>query len=651
MGFLSPLNLLWLAGSLGALVFIYLRQRARTTIEVSSLMLFDTVGAPVIKRRMLKLDLTFWLEAAALIALSIAMAGLFIDRPAPPTPRLARALVFDLGAAMGARDGHGTRLDAARSAARSIIARSPAGERFSIIGYALQPVLMQAETANRGALDSALSRLAPLATPARPAALRAALMRLRDTGGIDLFTDRPPAATALGDLGDLIDPARLVVHRVGVTAPNLAIVSLDPGDPGVSQGHCLMRNFADRSVGATLIVETDRGDVFRTPLIAEPDSEDVVAFGPLHGGGLVHASISSRDDALPADNDRWAYIAPGDVRGRALVLSPDPAVRDDLSRILVGVDPALNVTAMAPGSFSAPRPGDAPYDIAIMHDSFIPSVRANASLLVFPPPPGEDGLTVGTTVPSAELMYHRDQGDQGDQGYHGDHLDQVDRATSTTGEALTIDQVREITLPPSVEVTVRSAGDSAAGPLTMAAFGHDAQGRIAIVAFDVRNHMLINPDNLPALLVTIDLLKRLTEPADLKIVRTGDWVTVAASARGATLVAPDGAQTPLSVGSAGVVGFQPLEAGRYQVRTGDATTAVYANYFDEDESNLAIETTADMPPAHPFPAAAADAVMPPASTISTLDGLLVALAIAALLAETFILMRDALPRRRLGHVL
>jgi hypothetical protein len=627
MGFLSPLNLLWLAGSIGLLVLIYLRERARNTIEVSSFILFEALSAPIIKRRMLRFDLTFWLEAAALGALSLALAGLFIDRPAPPPPRLVRAIVFDLGAAMGARDGHRTRLDEARSAARSIISRAPAGERFSIIGYALKPVFYQAETADRAALESALQRLAPMAVPARQAALRAAVIRLRDTGGVDLFTDRPPAA---GALADLVDPARLSVHRVGTPGANLAIVALDPGVPGVSQGHCTIRSFADKPLAGTLTVETDRGETLHMALIAEPDSEAVIAFGPLRRGGLVHARINASDDALAADNDHWAYVAPGDVRGRALVLSSDSAVRDDLSRVLVGVDPELNVTAMAPAAYSAPHPGDSPYDVAIIHDSNIPSVHAEARLLVFPPPPGEDGLTVGATVPLAEIQYP---------------------GAGSTGETITVANVRQVTLPPSLHATIRSAGDSPAIPMAMAAYGRDSQGRLGVVAFDVRNHLLMQPDEMPALLVVIDLLNRLTESAALKIVPTGEWVTVADNTGGAIVEAPDGTQSKLKAGPAGVIGFQPLQAGRYSIHVSGATTAVYANYFNEDESNLGGLPAASSVGTHP-PAGgvAAYGTALPASAVSPLGGWLVALAFAALVAETIVLTRDTVLRRRSGHV-
>ncbi|HXR24718.1 MAG TPA: BatA domain-containing protein, partial [Candidatus Binataceae bacterium] len=138
MGLLTPLNLLY-ALSLVALVAIYLRARSRPTIEVSSLMLFEEIPAPVAKSRLLRLDALFWLEALALGAMSLAVAGLYVRSHQAVGPNHRHALVFDLGAGMGAVGENGiTRLSTARQLALRIIAQAPAGDQFTVLGYALE---------------------------------------------------------------------------------------------------------------------------------------------------------------------------------------------------------------------------------------------------------------------------------------------------------------------------------------------------------------------------------------------------------------------------------------------------------------------------------------------------------------------------------
>src|SRR5260370_40719800 len=92
MGLLNPHNLAYL-GSLAVLVAIYLRARAKPTLEVSSLMLFDEIAAPVASSRVLRTDLLFWLEMAALSALSMALAGDYFRRARPAVPPPACALM------------------------------------------------------------------------------------------------------------------------------------------------------------------------------------------------------------------------------------------------------------------------------------------------------------------------------------------------------------------------------------------------------------------------------------------------------------------------------------------------------------------------------------------------------------------------------
>src|ERR1700691_617545 len=200
MGLLDPRNLAYLA-SLAVLVAIYLRARAKPTLEVSSLMLFEEIAAPVASSRLLRTDLMFWLEMAALSALSMALAGLYLRRAEPAAHHQAHALIFDLGAGMGAHEDKGTRLDEARRQALEIVAAARAGDSFSVIGYALEATMQRAPTSHLAEVRQTIDELTPAALPARAAAMRAALMRARGTAEIDVFTDRAPASDLLNAAG------------------------------------------------------------------------------------------------------------------------------------------------------------------------------------------------------------------------------------------------------------------------------------------------------------------------------------------------------------------------------------------------------------------------------------------------------------------
>jgi hypothetical protein len=619
VGLLNPLNLLY-SLSLAALVAIYLRALSRPTIEVSSLMLFEEVPAPVAKSRLLRVDRFFWLEALALGAMTLAVAGLYLRVSQPAGRNHWHALVFDLGAGMGAIGDHGrSRLDEARRVAAQIIADAPIGDRFTVSGYALEAETVRAAGLRPHEAREALAALAPAAVAARPAALRAALMRVRTADRIDLFADRPPPAAAIDDAGVA---ARLNFHQVGAPAPNLAIVSLDAGLPRTTVGRCVVRNFSDHPQYCDLVIEAAGREVFHSMLIAEPRAELVVPFGPLPAGGLVKARIAT-PDALAADNQRWAF-APSIAQAHALVLSPDAAVRDDLARIALAINPNFLVTAADPArpdSFKRSQH----FDLALIHDSADAGVNADSRLLVFPEPPldgskGPQLVPVTRSVALAELQEREGAG--------------------SLSTPVLLGPARVLAPPPWMEAVARgvSVGEHESFPL--AAFGYDGNAAIGVLAFDVRDHLLLDPDRMDALVLTIDLLHRLVAPRDLLIEPTGSFVTVAAGAH-AKLIAPDGAVHALTPSQWGRVRFRPLEAGRYLVTSDGPAVAVYANYYDAAESDLSAPTVASSISSS-APVAAAG---PSRLSVRPIAIPLVILALLALLGESILLAQRALAWR------
>lgn len=619
MGLLNPRNLAYLA-SLAVLVAIYLRARAKPTLEVSSLMLFEEIAAPVASSRILRTDLFFWLEMAGLAAASLALAGLYVRSAAPLSRRRSHALVFDLGAAMGAHEGPGTRLDAARRAAQKIVADARPGDTFTVIGYALEAAVVRAPTGRLGDVRRSIASLKPRSLPARASALRAALMRARGSDRIDLFADRPPSRELIETAAG---PAHVDVHQVGSPVPNLAIVALEPGSVNASPERLVVRNFSDRPELCEITVDLDAQSILTATIVLEPRGETVLPFGPLKHGGLVKAHLQTTD-ALEADNTRWA-LAPADKAAKALVLSPSPEARDDLARVLLAVNQNLIVSALDPVKFKL---ADAPrYRIAVLEDTDVPGIKADSRLIVYPPPwlehspPPRWELPVIGTVPMAEMQQSAD----------GQPLTQP----------LDLSPARMLELPQWMSVVVHGTGAKTSGSFPLAAFGYDARGAVGVIAFSVKDHMLLDPDKLEALVLTVDMVKRLLGPQDLQVVSTGDSVSVPAVGT-AKVIAPDGSTASATPDEIGRVRVRPLETGLYQVESKGAKALIYANYYDAGESDLtaaAPGTPATAPAGSALPAASASAGPP---RIRPLAPWLIALALAAMLLESALLARKAM---------
>jgi hypothetical protein len=621
VGFLNPNNFIY-GLSLALLVLIYLRSRSRPTIEVSSLMLFDDAPAPVASVRNVRIDPLFWLEMLTLAALTFAIAGLYIMRPPSPGHGRSHALVFDLGAAMSARDGSGTRIDQARQQAMQIIDQAPLGDEFSVIGYALEAQVRHPQTANLVDLRKALGELVPMAVPARTTALRAALIRARGASEIDLFADRPPAAAILADAGST---SRVNFHLVGAGDSNLAIVSLDPGIPGSTRGRVVIRNFSARPHPAEFAIDLGDSEQFHQTMMLAPREQVVAFFGPLKTGGLLHARILT-PDAIDADNSRYA-LAPSGRAAQVLVLSPDAAVRDDIARVLLAINANFQIVTADPAKYVAQSDAK-PFDLVIMHDCYVPAVKAASTLFIYPPSAAKSpqGISVNGTLASADIR-----------------ADATDESPGL--ESMTLGATRVVVVPEWMDLIATATGPGHSS-IPLAALGRAAGGPVGVIAFDVRDHLLLAPDHLDALVLTVDLIKQMTAPRDILIVSTGADVSVPATAT-AKVTQPDGSMRTVTPDKWSRVRIRPMQAGRYTLESGGQTTQVLANYYDADESDLG----AKPPPEASAPAekAAAESSAQSARQVQPLVFILIALALLALLIESAMLIGHA-GRWRMRHV-
>jgi len=611
VGLLNPNHLLW-AISLAILLAIYLRSRSRPMLEVSSLLLFDEAAAPTARVRHLRIDPLFWLEMAVLAAITLALGGLYVRSARASTRSQNRALVFDLAAAMAAREGGGSRLDVAKKEAHALVNAAPERDRFSIIGYALEAELVHPETANREAIHHAIDGLRAMAVPGRRAAQSAALMRARAAGEVEFFSDRKPAASIVTDAGL---GSAFHFHQSGAPADNLALVSLDPGTPNSTRGRAMIMNFGPRPRTCELAIDDSGKSVFHQTLVLAPREQITVPFGPLTTGGLVHAQIASRD-ALDADNDRYAY-AGVDSPAHVLVLSPDATVRDDIARVLLAVNSNFVIATADPAKFSSTEQ----YALAVMHDCFVPAVKAQSVLLVFPRI-GSNGQLPGLrTTGTAPFVLMTEQGSAGANA-------------APTALAAT----REVVVPEWM--TIRASGNASGAheTLPLAAIGSLPAGQFALVAFDVRQHLLLDPDRLDALVTTVDLVRELTVPTQLRIVSTDTFLAIPAPAD-AKVIAPDGSVLSASRDKWGRLRMRPLQPGRYSIESTTGNTDVYANYYDASESDLTALASSSSP--QPRKASAVTESVSAPEHVQPLSALMLALALIAILVESALLLRTA----------
>ncbi|HYA36121.1 MAG TPA: hypothetical protein VEF03_10905, partial [Candidatus Binataceae bacterium] len=344
-------------------------------------------------------------------------------------------------------------------------------------------------------------------------------------------------------------------------------------------------------------------------------------FGPLENGGLAHARIVT-PDALDADNERYA-VAPENRSAHAIVLSSDSKVRDDLSRVLLAVNPNFIVRAQDPGGFKPSDSANEHYTLAVMHDCYVPGLRADATLFVYPPAIATQhgspasGITI-STKPSASRS-----------GAVANPAAAPARSYAIAGWM--------------TPITAGAGADSIAPGL--AAVGDSAMGPVGLIGFDVRDHFLLDPDRLDALVATVDVVRALTAAPELQIVSTGTYVSVPA-AKGAKIQKPNGSTEHVTSDEFGRIRFRPLETGVYRIQTGDRVRLVYANYYDASESDLSDSAGATQDLAHAAHTKESEGAV---RQIKPLGFMLAVLALIALGLESAMLLRRA-PRWGSDHV-
>src|SRR5208282_5240434 len=209
-----------------------------------------------------------------------------------------------------------------------------------------------------------------------------------------------------------------------------------------------------------------------------------------------------------------------------------------------------------------------------MHDCYV-AAGAASTLLIYPPQlaknlayAGGIGISVNGTLASADIR-----------------SDAMGEAPGI--ESLTLGATRIVAIPEWMDLIATATGPGHSS-IPVAAIGHAAGGSVGVLAFDVRDHLLLAPDHLDALVMTVDLIKQLTAPRDILIVSTGDDVSVPATGT-ARVTQPDESVRTVAADKWGRVRIRPMQAGRYTVESGGVTTQVLANYYDAAESDIGVK--------------------------------------------------------------
>jgi hypothetical protein len=313
MSLLSPLQLAWL-GLTVPLVVLYVLKRRREEREVSSTLLWELALRDMRAERPWKRlipQVSLFLQLLVIVAGAIALARPVGAGGIASGARMA--VIVDTSASMAAGDGDTTRLERAKSVAKSLARALPPGGDMMLIEASSEPAVLAAPTRDATSLATILDRVEVRGASADlEAAVALAAERLRGAppgSKIVLLTD----GALDGEIALDGRTAPVEVRQVGGAVANDAIVALDvrarPSEdhPDRADVFARVRRFGERD--ADLFVTASVGDAVvasRRITVASNTTESVVMPVDLppdaHGRSpVVRLQIARADEGAPVD--------------------------------------------------------------------------------------------------------------------------------------------------------------------------------------------------------------------------------------------------------------------------------------------------------------------------------------------------------------
>lgn len=542
MSLLSPFALIWL-GALPVLIWLWRLAATRRQTRVSSLVPFLALMRRTPRQRTrLVVNLLFWLQAAALTALALALA-----QPVLFAPRRRTVLVVvDTSASMAAVSSGQSAFERARATVRRLIARRHPGDRYLLVASAPVIPLTSQPTADPIQLTRAVDALSVSET-AGSLATAAHIGRALGGGLVDrvvVVTDEPPPCEAQDDVEFV---------TVGRPLANAALVGLDAhgplcGEPA-ARIMATVHNFSDVPTHAEVTVTRGGQRLAESRASLEARARSTLTL-PLPAGadGWVEVALSSPRDSLPSDNRAHVHIASA-VTTPVAVVSDNPAFR----RIMGEWLGACQGLAWSEGLPPQGRP-----PAVVVTDREVAADTAVAGLLRF----------VRADASSPVTLAHWMVAEDHPIGAFLSAVEPVAAASTAAAAPFSSGEPVVWGLAQGQRVVLVSAGVV------------DGRKTVSIMLDPAAS-----PASTPLLVVFLNSLRWLTASAD--VVQTGDPITLSFLAPGAVTVRrPDGAVEHLMHEGGAFRYDATTRAGAYRLRFGGEEITRAANFLDPIESNL-----------------------------------------------------------------
>ena len=568
MSFLAPLSFLF-ALTIPVVVLFYMLKRKRAVKLVSSTVLWQRFLAESQASKPFQKLRNNWLlliQVLLLILVVLALVRPYFVGDSKQTQ--LRVVVLDGSASMQATDEDPTRFDKARAEALKWVDGLRDNEQMMVLLAGANTEVKQSPTSDKTALRRAIQSCRASDAPARLAdALKTASAFTYEkrgeeeviSGEIHLFSDGsfPP----LAELETKNLP--LVYHRIGSSANNVGIVSLDvrsnPENQAERAVFASVANFSTNSAKAQIELLFDGQSQQIRPLnLAPTNTQPLVFVAPQAKDGIFTVRLTATDD-LPTDNEASIVsLLPQPVklllvtRGNQLL---EKALRA-LPNVQLTVAPAL---AETPTSL----------DLVVL-DNVVPTKWPAVNLLAIHTAESDWFESAPTTVKSPIVVDWR--------------------STHPLMRFVSFDNVPIAeTLGVKTPPWGISVVDSAQAPLIVA--GERDGRRIVWIGFDVLESLWPMRISFPIFMANaVDWLNPSAAKSEQFTVRAGDPLRFRfpQPVGTAEITKPDGTKQEVDVGADArdVVFGDTGRQGTYRLKAGTNDVTFCVNLLDSTESNI-----------------------------------------------------------------
>lgn len=385
MSFSAAGALMWLVPTGLILFALYLLKMRRKPFVVPATFLWpaqtEEIRANAFFQRP-KLNILFWLQLFALLAVVAALAGpQFLTRSL--TGRVTM-IVLDGSASMGATDVSPNRFEAAKDLARQAISEIKTGDRIGVVFAGAQTQVVFPLTEEPGRHRGKLDNLEPedvAGNMAEALRLAAASVSAYDGARILVISDgafRPVEQFSLAK-------GEVVFRSVGRSSKNVGISALGAATTGRGREvYCAVRNYGLDEATASLSLEADGKVLDARSIRIKGGGTWGATFLVPQDAKVCRAEIESAD-ALPSDNVRVATIADSSNL-RVLLVGPG----DYFLERALALDPrvALDRALRLPESERPGSEGPGKYDLVFFSGADAAPVKARGSLAFVRPGAG-----------------------------------------------------------------------------------------------------------------------------------------------------------------------------------------------------------------------------------------------------------------------